>query len=253
MVPAPSTITVTTWARSPYRKEHEMLKTDSRVGSTDAVSALQKRPRGIKRLVAAVLIAGSATVALSAWSHEPHMGGPRGPGMMGPGMGVPGIGGPGLFMGPGALNPEHMNRMIDRMLDGLNATDAQRTQIKEIARVAAVDLKAQHDRDDGKALRDKSLQLFTAPTIDAAAIDSVRQQMEGLRDQSNKRVMQAMIDISRVLTPEQRMKAGAVARFQSDRMQDEMKRMHDRPDGERHGEHGHRGGPDAAPEAPPAR
>ena len=48
-------------------------------------------------------------------------------------------------------SPEHMGRMIDRMLDGLNATDAQRTQIKQIAAAAAADLKAQAQPGRGAA------------------------------------------------------------------------------------------------------
>ena len=59
--------------------------------------------------------------------------------------------------------------MVDHMLDGLNATDAQRTQIRQIAQAAAADLKAQ--REAGRALRDKGMQIFTAPTVDAAAAE----------------------------------------------------------------------------------
>ena len=216
------------------------------------------KTRGLKRVLMSMLVAGSATLALSAWSgHGPHMngmgGGPGGPGGMGPGMMV-GMGGPGLFMGPGAMNPERMNRQIDRMLDGLNATDAQRAQIKEIARVAAVDLKAQHDKDDGRALRDKGIQLFSAPTIDAAAVDSLRQQMDALHGQTEKRVMQAMIDIGRVLTPAQRSTAGQLAKFQADRMDDQRKRGRDQPDEGRPERHGRGpGGPGTPESAPPAR
>ena len=50
-------------------------------------------------------------------------------------------------------SPERMGRMIDHMLDGLNASDAQRGQIKQIAAAAAADLKAQ--REAGRALRQR--------------------------------------------------------------------------------------------------
>ena len=40
-----------------------------------------------------------------------------------------GMGGGMMFRG----SPERMGRMIDHMLDGLNASDAQRSQIKQIA------------------------------------------------------------------------------------------------------------------------
>ncbi len=95
-----------------------------------------------------------------------------------------------------------MGRMLERMLDGVSATDAQRAQIKQIAQGAAADLKAQ--REASRALREQAMQLFTQPSVDARAAESLRQQMLAQHDQSSKRVMQAMLDASSVLTPEQR-------------------------------------------------
>jgi signal transduction histidine kinase len=40
-------------------------------------------------------------------------------------------------------SPEHMGRMLDHLLDGLNATDAQRAQVKQIMAQASADLKGQ--------------------------------------------------------------------------------------------------------------
>jgi Spy/CpxP family protein refolding chaperone len=105
--------------------------------------------------------------------------------------------GPGMFMGGGM-----MGHGLDRMLDSVNATDAQRAQIKQIAQTAAADLKAQ--RDARRALHDQAAALFTQPTVDANAAESLRQQMLAQHDQVSRRMMQAMLDISRVLTPEQR-------------------------------------------------
>ena len=42
--------------------------------------------------------------------------------------------------------------------------------------------------------------------VDANAVESVRQQMLVQHDQVSKRMSQVMIDVSRVLTPEQRAK-----------------------------------------------
>ena len=131
-----------------------------------------------------------------------------------------GMGGPGMmFAGP----PEHVGRVVDRMLDGLNATDAQRTQIKQIAVAAAQDLKAQ--RDAGRSLHERSMQIFTAPTVDANSAETLRQQMEAQHDQASKRVLQAMLDVSRVLTPEQRAKIGTRMQERQAAMQDRMQRM----------------------------
>jgi Spy/CpxP family protein refolding chaperone len=46
--------------------------------------------------------------------------------------------------------------------------------------------------------------LLAQPTVDARAAEALRQQASALHDQASKRVLQAMIDVSRVLTPEQR-------------------------------------------------
>ncbi len=151
-------------------------------------------------------------------------GGPGGPGMghMHHGMGGGGMGGM-MFGG----SPEHMGRMIDRMLDGLNATDAQRTQIKQIAAAAAGDLKAQ--AQSGRGLRQRGMQIFTAPTVDAAAAEQLRQQMLQQHDQMSRRVTQAMLDVARVLTPEQRARLGERMRDRQMRMEDRMKRMGGEP------------------------
>jgi Spy/CpxP family protein refolding chaperone len=136
-----------------------------------------------------------------------------------------GMGGPGMMGG----SPERMGRMIDHMLDGLNASDAQRSQIKQIAAGAAADLKAQHEA--GRALRQRSMQAFTAPTVDAAAVEQVRQQMLQQHDQMSRRMTQAMLDVARVLTPEQRARVGERMRDRQARMEDRMKRMESMPQG----------------------
>jgi protein CpxP len=136
---------------------------------------------GWRLLVAAMLLAVLSAFALSA-SAQPQPGG------------CGGMGG----------SPEHVGRMVDRMLQGVDATDAQRTQIKQIAQAAAADLAAQ--RAAGRELHARSLQLLTQPTIDPSAIETVRQQMEQLHDQRSRRITQALVDAAGMLTPEQRVK-----------------------------------------------
>ncbi|MEW6708173.1 MAG: Spy/CpxP family protein refolding chaperone [Pseudomonadota bacterium] len=136
--------------------------------------------QGWRLLFVGLLLAVAGTFALTAFA-RPHGGGHG-----------------GMFMG----GPMMMGRGLERMLDSVNATDAQRTQIKQIAEAAAADLKAQ--RESRKALREQGMNLFTQPTVDANAAEALRQQMLAQHDQASKRMLQAMIDISRVLTPEQR-------------------------------------------------
>ena len=103
-------------------------------------------------------------------------------------------------------SPEQVGRVVDRMLDGLNATDAQRSQIKQVAIEAGVDLKAQ--REAGRGLRAQGMRLFAAPNVDAVAAESIRQQMSAQHDQASKRTLQAMLEVAKVLTPEQRGRLG---------------------------------------------
>ena len=124
----------------------------------------------------------------------------------------------------GAHSPERMARHIDHMLDGLKATDAQRSQIKQIAQAAATDIKAQHAA--GKALHERATQLLTAPTVDAAAIEAVRQQMLQHHDQVSRRMTQALVDAANVLTPEQRAKLAQRMQDRRDSMKERMRRMH---------------------------
>ena len=60
-----------------------------------------------------------------------------------------GMGGGMMFGG----SPERMGRMIDHMLDGLNASDAQRSQIKQIA--AGRRRRSEGAGETGRALRQR--------------------------------------------------------------------------------------------------
>jgi periplasmic protein CpxP/Spy len=161
----------------------------------------------LRWMLLSVLVVAAAAVAVSAEAQErPH------------GMGG-GVHGAMMFGG----SPEHMGRRIDHLLDGLNASDAQRAQIKQIATAAAADLRAQ--REAGKGLREKSLQIFSAPNVDAAAAESVRAQMQAQRDQASRRTLQAMLEMSKVLTPEQRAKLGERMKQRGAMMQERMERL----------------------------
>jgi periplasmic protein CpxP/Spy len=162
--------------------------------------------RGMRWVIAAAIVAVSSATALSAWAQPMHGG------MMGGHEGHGGMRG----------GPEQMGRHLDNMLDGLNATDAQRTQIKQIAQAAETDIKAQ--RDAGRALHDKQMQIFAAPTVDAAAAESVRAQLSAQHDQISRRMNQAMLDAAKVLTPEQRVKLGERMKQRQAQMQDRMQR-----------------------------
>lgn len=157
--------------------------------------------RGMKWMLSGMVVAVAATFALSAWA-------------MPGGHGHRGMDGPGMMMG---------GRGLDHMLDGLNASDAQRSQIQQIFKAAADDMKAQ--RDQRRALHERGLQIFSAPTVDASAAESLRQQMLQMHDQASKRRMQAMLDASKVLTPEQRAKLAERMKQRGEMMRERMERM----------------------------
>jgi Spy/CpxP family protein refolding chaperone len=131
----------------------------------------------LRMMLAGVVIALAGATAVTAFAHG------RGGHDMGQG---------GPFMG----------RMSERMLDHVDATPEQRAQVRQITEAAAADLKAQ--RETGRALHQQAMDLFKQPTVDANAAEALRQQMLAQHDQASKRMLQAMLDVSRVLSPEQR-------------------------------------------------
>lgn len=93
---------------------------------------------------------------------------------------------------------------VERMLDAAGASAEQRSQVQAILQAAREDMRAQHgtSRDQQAQL----MQLLAAPTVDARAVEDLRQQMLARHDQASKRQMQALLDASRVLSAEQRQK-----------------------------------------------
>lgn len=136
-------------------------------------------------------VAGAFTLTAEAATDDLALdgGGPGGHRMM-----MGGGGGPGMHGGG--------HRMMGHMLDGVNATPEQRAQIRTIMQAAMTDMKAL--RTNGASLRDQQRQLFAQPNVDARAAEALRQQMLAQHDQVSKRMLQAKLEVSRVLTPEQR-------------------------------------------------
>jgi protein CpxP len=95
---------------------------------------------------------------------------------------------------------------LERLLDDVKATDAQRAQIHGINDAARADLQKLHE--EGQALHAQSLAVLTQPKVDAVAAEAQRQKMLAHHDVVSKRLMTAMLDTAKVLTPEQRAKAG---------------------------------------------
>lgn len=92
--------------------------------------------------------------------------------------------------------------MVERLLDGVNASPEQRSRIRDIMKAAGEDMRKQ--REANRGLHDQAMSVFTQPTVDARATEALRQQMMQQHEQSSRRMTQALLDASAVLTPEQR-------------------------------------------------
>ena len=154
-----------------------------RDSSRDSSHTPSRTPRALRLFVATAVIALAAGLsqAVLAAPHDGH-GGPGG--RNGPGM--------GLFDA----------RHAERLLDAVNATPDQRAQVQQILQAAKADMAAQ--RDASRKLHQQSQAVFAQPTVDARAAEALRVQMLAQHDQASKRTLQLMLDVSRVLTPEQR-------------------------------------------------
>lgn len=177
------------------------------MSSSKSLSTLQPGRTAMRLFFGSLLVAASAAAVIPAFAQGHHGGHGPGAGMMGPGAGGPMLGG----------SPRHM----ERMLDSVAATDAQKAQIKQIADAARSDMLKQ--REAGRALHDKMRQALTAATIDTNAVEQLRLQMLAQHDQASRRGLQTMVDIAQVLTPEQRAKVGEqmakMASMRQERMQ----------------------------------
>jgi len=144
---------------------------------------------------------------------------PGGPGMAGHGtmMAQGPMGGPDGPGGHGGHGGGMFEGMMSRLLDRVNATPEQRTQIQQIMQAQASEMRTQHEA--GRALRQQAMALFAQPTVDANAVEALRQKQLVMHDAASKRMTAAMLQISGVLTPEQRKQMADTMSQRSEMMQ----------------------------------
>jgi len=144
---------------------------------------MTKRSHSLKPLLGAAVLGLAATVSLGAVA-APH-GGP-----------------PPMGMHGGAWGEGHQ---INRMLDRVDATPEQRTQIKGILDAARAEGRTRFQA--GRQLRAQMMALLTQPTIDANAAEALRQQQLAQFDAASRSRLQTMLQVANVLTPAQRQQA----------------------------------------------
>ncbi len=108
--------------------------------------------------------------------------------------------------GGGSFDPaqfqQHVEKRVDRALNGTDATADQKKQISDILSATFKDMKPLHDqRMENRKAMQEALQ---APTIDPAKIEAIRAEQMKIADESSKRFTKALTDAGNVLTAQQR-------------------------------------------------
>lgn len=106
--------------------------------------------------------------------------------------------------GFGHMGGRFVEHRFEKMMDSVDATDAQQDKIWAI-----VDRTRGELRPMGRDFRDargKMVELLTAPTIDKAAVETLRAERIAAMDAASKHVAAAAIEAAEALTPEQRAK-----------------------------------------------
>jgi Spy/CpxP family protein refolding chaperone len=97
---------------------------------------------------------------------------------------------------------QHVEKRVDKALNGTDATAEQKKQVAGIVAKAFTDLRALRDE---KAANRKSMQeALQAPTIDPARIEAIRVEQMKMADATSKRFTQALTDAGNVLSASQR-------------------------------------------------
>lgn len=100
---------------------------------------------------------------------------------------------------------ERVEDHVDDVVDWLDGTDAQKTQITSVVNAAIPDMMA--FRDEHRALRDEFQKELSAPTINPTALEGLRGRALKMMDAASARGLRALTDVANVLTAEQRQKA----------------------------------------------
>lgn len=104
--------------------------------------------------------------------------------------------------GDPAAMAERIEFGAEFMLAKVGATDDQKAEVRTILRSAVTELAPLHQQH--VANREAIRATLAAPTVDKAAVDSLRVSELKLADQASLRIQQAVLAAADVLTPEQR-------------------------------------------------
>lgn len=124
--------------------------------------------------------------------------------------------------------PEHRARMVEKMLDRADATDAQRAEIEGILEAAHEEPAADREAER-EAFHARALAILTAETVDRAAFDALWAEKAASMEQRHAWMATAIVEAANVLSQEQRV---AVAEAMRERFEERGDRRE-----HRHGQH----------------
>ena len=104
--------------------------------------------------------------------------------------------------GSTAVGPGFMARRLQHMLDKVNASPSQRSQIEAIWAGLRPQLKSL--RQQHMAVRQQMVTALTGATINASDVEKLRQQSMSLTDKTSSVFTQGIVQTAQVLTPDQR-------------------------------------------------
>jgi Spy/CpxP family protein refolding chaperone len=108
----------------------------------------------------------------------------------------------------GAMAGGFMAHRMERMLDKVNATASQRSQIEAIWNGLRPQLKTLHQQHG--AVRKQMVGALTAATINPAAVEQLRQQSMTLIEKTSSLLTQGFMQTAQALTPDQRKQVQAI-------------------------------------------
>lgn len=97
---------------------------------------------------------------------------------------------------------EHLERALKHLYVEIDATEEQKQQLAPIVKQAAKELMPL--RESMHEARKRGLELLTAPQVDRNALERLRAEQLAAAQAGSQRLVQALADVSDVLTPEQR-------------------------------------------------
>ncbi len=122
------------------------------------------------------------------------------------------------------LVQERMTYVADKVMDKLDGTEAQRSELDALIDSLVPDAVAFHK--EGRALKAKFRAALTSDTIDAKELENLRQEGLSLADRASRRALSAIVTASAITPPEQRQQLQAHIDARRARWHRRMQRWH---------------------------